>query len=388
MPHLRLRIPLNALLARVRSECHYYLSTFFHNLEFVQIQPPLITSSDCEGAGEVFTVSSEPILSSSVDSDSLPKHEKMHFFREPKFLTVSSQLHLEAFVHEHQKVWCMSPAFRAEKSETPRHLSEFWMLEAEFQTETLEDVMDLAENMIRSLTSHLSKLKFIDEIISIKHTRHSESTALPNASSDLVFKRWEGLLRNKWPRITYNEAIQRLKSAADQKQVIFQYEPSWNNGLQFEHEKYIATEVGQGSPVFVTDYPQEIKPFYMYPSNRNSASDSQTTAACFDLLLPDVCEIIGGSLREHRLEYLTKSMQKHRLTKARGAENFIFDGDGTKPFMAKAGNLDWYLDLRRFGSVPHGGFGLGLDRLISYLVDVHNIKDVAPWPRWYSRCDC
>lgn len=282
----------------------------------------------------------------------------------------------------------MSPAFRAEKSETPRHLSEFWMLEAEFQTESLEDVMDLAENMIRSLTSHLSKSKFTDEIISIKHTRQSESTALSTVSSDLVFKRWEGLLRNKWPRITYNEAIQRLRGAADQKQVIFQHEPSWHNGLQFEHEKFIATEVGKGSPVFVTDYPQEIKPFYMHPSKRNSACDSQTTAACFDLLLPDVCEIIGGSLREHRLEHLTNSMQKDGLMKARGAEISMTEGGEKKPLLGKAGNLDWYLDLRRFGSVPHGGFGLGLDRLISYLVDVHNIKDVAPWPRWYSRCDC
>lgn len=381
-------MPFNALLARLKSECDFHLSTFFHALEFVRVQPPIITSSDCEGAGGVFTVSSDSISPSAIQSGLSPELRRHRFFREPRFLTVSSQLHLEAFVHEHKKIWSLSPTFRAEKSETPRHLSEFWMLEAEIQTERLQDIMDLVEDMIKSLIICLHNSKLVDEIVSSKRMGQSDTEDSSSCASDLIYGRWEGLVRDHWPRVTYTEAIQRLKAAADQKQVTFEYKPSWSSGLQLEHERFIATEFGQGSPVFVTDYPLGVKPFYMSPSKTGSASDPNATAACFDLLLPDGCEIVGGSLREHRLEHLAKSMHKHGLIKSRGAETSVNDESGNGRASTGAGNLDWYLDLRRFGSVPHGGFGLGLDRLIGYLAGVYNIKDVVPWPRWHGRCDC
>lgn len=338
----------------------------------------------------MFAISTDITSPSVLPKDPLSELRRNHFFREPRFLTVSSQLHLEAFVHEHKRVWSLSPTFRAEKSDTPRHLSEFWMLEAEIQTETLQDIMGLVEDMIRSLIIYLRKSKLVDEIIFSKRMRQSDTDASSKFTDELIYRRWEGLVRKDWPRITYTEAIQRLKTAVDQKQVTFEYEPSWSNGFQLEHEKFIAAEFGQGSPVFVTDYPQGVKPFYMSPSKMDSDSNPNATAACFDLLLPDVCEIAGGSLREHRLEHLAQAMRKHGLIKARGVEVPTNDEkeNENELHVTAAGNLDWYLDLRRFGSVPHGGFGLGLDRLISYLAGVYNIKDVVPWPRWHGRCDC
>ena len=383
-----MRTPFNALLARFRSDCDFYLSKFFRDQEFVRLQPPILTSSDCEGAGEVFTVSTDSTdssVSTRNTSEEPSEYENDHFFRSPKFLTVSSQLHLEAFVHEHQKVWSLSPTFRAEKSDTPRHLSEFWMLEAEIQTESLEDVIGLVEQMIQSLVMNLRESKIFDEILSV-HGRRESSKGL--ISPESIRRRWDGLLVQSWPCITYTEVIQRLRSAVESQRASFINEPSWTNGLQLEHERFIATEVGQGRPVFVTLYPQHIKPFYMLPSETNEIGSRTSTVACFDLLLPDVCEVVGGSLREHRPQYLINSMRKPggKLS-YQGGQATRHGSDGALS-STDQGDLDWYVDLRRFGSVPHGGFGLGLDRLISYLTGVHNVKDVVPWPRWYGRCDC
>lgn len=290
-------------------------------------------------------------------------------------------------MHEHRNVWSLSPTFRAEKSDTSRHLSEFWMLEAEIQTETLRDVMDLVENMIRTLTLNLQKSKLMDDIISSKCMGETETATSLKSMHDLIRGRWKGLLRKSWARITYGEVIQRLQHAVDSKQVEFEHQPSWATGLQLEHEKFVAAEFGQGSPVFVTEYPQEIKAFYMLPSELKDESEPSATAACFDLLVPDICEIVGGSLREHRLGYLIDAMHKHGLVRTSVTRSIKDDGKNGQPLI-DAGNLDWYLDLRRFGSVPHGGFGLGLDRLVGYLAGVHNIKDVIAWPRWHGRCDC
>ena len=298
---------------------------------------------------------------------------------------MSSQLHLEAFVHEHQKVWSLSPTFRAEKSDTPRHLAEFWMLEAEIQTGSLSDVMDVVEKMIRSLMVQLQKSKIMDEILSSKRASQHDPASSSTLMADLIRRRWNGLMGSAWPRVTYTEVIQRLQTACDSPQTSFTHKPTWGQGLQLEHERFIAAEVGQGRPVFVIGYPTEIKPFYVLPS---ATDDSQNTGECFDLLVPDVCEIIGGSLREHRFERLRKSMFKEGLVKPQGlGSSGLADGE-PHPGAADGGNLEWYLDLRRFGSVPHGGFGLGFDRLISYLAGVHNVKDVVAWPRWHGRCDC
>ena len=389
IPHLRLRTPINALLARLRSECDYHLASYFRNRHFVRVQPPIITSSDCEGAGEVFTVSSKPPSSRVKDGIKATEREKDEMFKNPKFLTVSSQLHLEAFIHEHQKVWTLSPTFRAEKSDTPRHVAEFWMLEAEIRTESLRDVMNLAEDMIGDLAGKLQEAGFMEEILYANRgakTADAEGTQFPG----LLRRRWQGLTQTPWPRITYENAIKRLKHAVESGEAKFLYEPSWTTGLQLEHEKFIATTFGQGSPVFVTDYPREIKPFYMLPSSPEDLVETtqNKTVACFDLLLPDLCEVVGGSMREHRLQQLSQSMKNHGLNvSAAGAVGPTLTDFEVLP-SSDEGNLDWYTDLRRYGSVPHGGFGLGFDRLLAFLSGTSNIKDVVPWPRFHGRCDC
>ena len=389
IPHLRLRTPLNALLARLRSECDYQLAAYFRNRHFVRVQPPIITSSDCEGAGEVFTVSPKSTSSRANDESEATQGEKDGLFKEPKFLTVSSQLHLEAFIHEHQKVWTLSPTFRAEKSDTPRHVAEFWMLEAEIRTESLEDVMDLVEDMIRDLAGRLQEAGFVEEILHATQ-RAKSADAEGSQFQELLRKRWEGLMQITWPRITYDNAINSLQDAVKSGKAKFVYEPSWTTGLQLEHEKFIASTFGQGSPVFVTDYPQEIKPFYMLPSAVGDGVDTSQckTVACFDLLLPELCEVVGGSMREHRLEQLSQSMHEHGLDASAAAVfGQSITGSEASP-SSEQGNLEWYTDLRRYGSVPHGGFGLGFDRLLAYLTGISNLKDVVPWPRYYGRCDC
>jgi asparaginyl-tRNA synthetase len=386
IPHLRLRVPFNALLARLRSECEYFLSNFFRSSDFVHVQPPLITSSDCEGAGEVFTL--HPKDTKGTFRTEAPSTAN-EFFRTPKFLTVSSQLHLEAFVHEHQKVWALSPTFRAEKSDTPRHLSEFYMLEAELRIESLKGLMDLVEDMIRDVAVKLLSSEVGKELLAVKHGLEPEASTEMTPRSEVMQRRWAGLKRAFWPRISYSEAIKLLQGAVDAGQIEFQYQPKWSTGLHLEHERYIASEIGQGSPVFVTDYPSAVKPFYMLPSDfDNGGVDGQhATVACFDLLLPEACEVVGGSLREHRLEPLLQAMRKQGLSQAIPSTQQA-ETRATSADLLDANNLDWYVDLRRYGSVPHGGFGLGFDRLLGYLAAVDNVRDVAPWPRYYGRCDC
>lgn len=389
IPHLRLRTPMNALLARLRSECDYHLASYFRNRHFVRVQPPIITSSDCEGAGEVFTVSSKPSNSRGQHNVEAAERNEDELFKDPKFLTVSSQLHLEAFIHEHQKVWTLSPTFRAEKSDTPRHVAEFWMLEAEIRTESLQDVMSLVEDMIRDLTNKLEEAGFMKEILYASRGAKSVNTG-DTHFPDLLRKRWQGLIQTPWPRITYENAMKHLQNEIESKRTKFLHEPSWTAGLQLEHERFIATTLGHGSPVFVTDYPREIKPFYMLPSSLEDGVETMQnqTVACFDLLLPELCEVVGGSMREHRLQQLSHSMRDHGLNvSATGAiDPTIFKSELSPS--SETGNLDWYADLRRYGSVPHGGFGLGLDRLLAYLSGISNIKDVVPWPRYHARCDC
>ena len=386
IPHLRLRTPFNALLARLRSECDYNISSFLHSSQYVRLQPPIITSSDCEGAGEVFTVQSKE-EKTGIAEGSLAVRED--FFRSPKYLTVSSQLHLEAFVHEHQKVWSLSPTFRAEKSDTPRHLSEFYMLEAELRTESLSAVMDLVEDLIRDVAIKLQHSEVGKELMAIKHTTDGDTGCEMSSRSDTIVRRWNGLKRKFWPRITYTEAIKVLQAAKEDKQVDFQFVPNWNSGLQLEHEKFIAAEIGQGSPVFVTNYPRRVKPFYMLPSDVNSTAPprERPTVACFDLLLPEACEVVGGSLREHRLEPLMQAMREHNIIPPGETRTDLRRIEHSKGPAGKD-SLDWYLDLRRFGSVPHGGFGLGFDRLLGYLACVDSVRDVAPWPRYHGKCDC
>lgn len=363
IPHLRTRTPFNSALLRLRSQSIASLTQFFAGEDFVQTHPPIITSSDCEGAGEVFEVG-------SAHKGPAGKGDDGTFFRSSKYLTVSSQLHLEALAQSVGRVWTLSPTFRAEKSNTPRHLSEFYMLEAECSfVEKMDDVMDLVENMLRHLTTNLYSTRVGKEILEAKRSGDDESDTL-NRKQELT-RRWEGMMKGAWPRITYTHAIEELKKSGQN----FEHPPTWGLGLQAEHERYIASTVGLGSPVFVTSYPKSIKPFYMLPSKSLNTEASSETVECFDLLVPEVCEIIGGSMREYRLPELISAMEANGLLRSGGGEEEL-------------GSLRWYTELRRWGSVPHGGFGLGFDRLLGYLAGVQNIREIVTFPRWVGRCDC
>lgn len=299
------------------------------------------------------------------------------FFGSTKYLTVSSQLHLEALAQSVDKVWTLSPTFRAEKSDTARHLSEFYMLEAELAfVQDMHEVMDVVENLLRSIANEVQISSVGHELLEARSQDHEQDPSL--VSRNVLAQRWQGLAAGPWPRITYEMAVQHLKEAVSRNQVHFEFAPGHEDGLQTEHERFLAESVGRGGPVFVTDYPRNIKPFYMAPSkDSEKQSERSSTVACFDLLVPELCELVGGSMREHRLPELIQSMKEHNLDRSTGA-----DGNTNE------GSLQWYVDLRRYGSVPHGGFGLGFDRLLCYLSGVSNIRDVVSFPRWHKRCDC
>lgn len=383
MPHLRPRTPINSALLRLRSEAIATLTQFFATRDFVQTHPPIITSSDCEGGGEVFAVA--------------PANEKTDdiaesYFRSPKYLTVSTQLHLEALAQAVGNVWTLSPTFRAEESDTSRHLSEFYMLEAEMSfVDKLDGVMDLIEDMLRYLSTNLYESRVAQELRWPGKEQGSGDDASARVSAEDIDGRWQGLMQSAWPRITYDDALKILKKEEHR----FEHPVVWGPGLLSEQEKYIARVVGNGKPVFVTDYPMAIKPFYMRSTTRpnglggdDSSGTTPThyaTADCFDLLVPDYCEIAGGSMRENRLSQLLDAMKRQ------GMPVPTLDSDITSstddPTQA-AGGLDWYVDLRRWGCPPHGGFGVGFDRLLSYLSGVRSIRDTVTFPRWYGRCDC
>ncbi|CAK7214224.1 asparaginyl-tRNA synthetase [Sporothrix eucalyptigena] len=359
LPHLRPRIPFNTTLLRFRSDVVFSLNRFFEGRNFVQTHPPLITSSDCEGAGEVFTV-----VGGATPTKQDKEAGEGGFFRADKYLTVSTQLHLEALAQAVGNVWTLSPTFRAEESDTPRHLSEFYMLEAEVSfVDRMDGVMDLVEDMLRFVATENRGSRAYGELLA--------HTATANAESDLadpktVEQRWTGLLSpERWPRITYAEALRLLQDA----KVEFEYVPVWEQGLMTEHERYLARVVGgaEGTPVFVTHYPRVSKAFYMLPTDGSSGLSE--TVDCFDLLVPEFCEIAGGSMREYRLEQLLATMKARSMA-------------------SSPGGLDWYVDLRRWGCPPHGGFGVGFDRLLCYLTGVQTIRDTVAFPRWYGRCDC
>jgi asparaginyl-tRNA synthetase len=351
------------------------LTEFFSRRGFTQTHPPILTSSDCEGAGEAFTV-----VADAAESRKPPGNKSKtsdHFFRSPKYLTVSTQLHLEAMAQAVGNVWSLSPTFRAEKSDTSRHLSEFYMLEAEISfVDEMDKVMDFLEDMLRSLVHSLSSTAAAREVQVRSEGDNGGRRTLEDdlVPAEVVRRRWEGMMEpSKWPRITYTEAISILKREAHR----FEHQPVWGAGLQSEHERFLAetigtNEAGNHVPVFVTNYPRDIKAFYMRTSAAelgtvSTTPERQITVDCFDLLVPDLCEIAGGSMREHRLEELRNSMQRQNMTSA---------------------NLDWYVDLRRWGSPPHGGYGLGFDRLLSYLSGVQTVRDIVTFPRWHGRCDC
>ncbi|KAK7208290.1 hypothetical protein BZA70DRAFT_273358 [Myxozyma melibiosi] len=358
-PALRFRTRVNANVMRLRSVAITALSAYFLQNGFFQTQPPLITSSDCEGAGEVFTVANSSSSSSAGE----------HFFGQKAYLTVSTQLHLESLMMGLTRVWTLTPAFRAEESMTSRHLSEFWMLEAEVAfTKDLESVMSIVEGMIRSAVTRMKSEGVLDQILSLKRMLEKQKATAKEGeddeemvTADEVSERWNTLVATEqpWKRITYEQAISVLQDAVAQGKVEFQHKVEYGESLKSEHEKWLARHYAQG-PVFVTNYPANMKPFYMLPG-------PDGTVECFDLLVPDMGELVGGSLREHDYERL------------RGA--IAASGMDPEP-------LEWYLELRKWGSVPHGGFGMGFERLICYLGGVYNIREAIAFPRWIDHCAC
>ncbi|GAA99477.1 uncharacterized protein L969DRAFT_73493 [Mixia osmundae IAM 14324] len=329
IPHLRPRTATFADVLRARHRLVQRAHTFLEEQDYLHVHPPVITSSDCEGAGQVFSVS-EP--SKSTPTDVIGSGPPSNFFGRPGFLSVSTQLHLEALAASLGRVWTLAPTFRAERSDTSRHLAEFWMLEAESVCDSLQGLMDDVEQLILAMVSAVPDLPLSPALL-----------AKPA----------------RWPRITYARAIELLVAEQDQKQT-FSTSVKFGSDLSSEHEKWLA-EVHARSPIFVHDYPAELKPFYM------KRLEAAQTAECFDLLVPHIGELAGGSLREDDLGRLQLRMEQ----------------DGM--------NLDayaWYLDLRRYGSTPHGGFGLGFDRLIAWLTDTANLRDVVAFPRSLEASRC
>lgn len=324
--HLRTRTNTFSAVFRVRSVLSMAIHEFFQNQGFVYVHTPIITGNDAEGAGEVF----------SVDVES-KKDKKEHFFGKPASLTVSGQLQAEAFALSFRDVYTFGPTFRAENSNTPRHASEFWMIEPEIAFADLQDDMDLIEDMVLFCIEYVkvncpAEMEFFD-------------THIDKGLIDRLNK----LLTSEFVRMTYTEAIEHLSNA----DIDFEFPVSWGVDLQAEHERYISEKIVNG-PVFITDYPKEIKAFYMRLND-----DNKTVAAC-DLLVPGVGELVGGSQREERLDYLIKAM---------------------KDFNVEQEGLEWYLDLRRYGGVKHAGFGLGFERFLMYITGMQNIRDVIPFAR-------
>lgn len=333
-PHLRCRTNAFSSLLRIRSEATAAIHSYFKENGFVQIHTPIITSNDCEGAGELF----------QIEPSSPENEENENFFSVPAFLTVSGQLHLEVMSGAFSRVYTFGPTFRAENSQSRRHLAEFYMVEAEVSfTQSLEDLTKVMEDMFRSATEHVLAHCAEDVDLFHKHVTpgHRETV--------------DSMLKKRFPAITYSEAIDILNRSSQ----TFTFPTHWGCDLQTEHEKYLVKHCGN-IPVFVTDYPYDLKPFYA----RDNKDHPEHTAAAVDLLVPGVGELCGGSLREERLDLL-----KARLEEA-GLED----------------TYSWYLDLRRFGSVPHGGFGLGFERYLQCILGVDNIKDVIPFPRFSHSC--
>jgi len=339
--HLRARTNTFGAVARVRNAMAYAVHTFFQDRGFKYIHTPIITASDCEGAGEMFQVTTLDL--DRIAKSGQPVDYSKDFFGKPAYLTVSGQLNVETYCLALKKVYTFGPTFRAENSNTTRHLAEFWMIEPEIAFATLKDDMELAEDFIKYL------LRW----------------ALEECAEDLAFfdKRIQpGLIdmltsvyNSKFAHISYTDAVKELEKNKDG----FEFKPYWGCDLQTEHERYLTEKVING-PVIVTDYPKELKAFYM------KLNDDNKTVSAMDVLVPRIGEIIGGSEREYRYDVLLGRIRELGLDEQA---------------------YSWYLDLRRFGSAPHAGFGLGFERLMRYVTGMENIRDVIPFPRAVKQVD-
>ena len=336
IPHLRPRTNTFAAVFRVRSVIAYAIHKFFNDRGFVYVHTPLITGSDCEGAGEMFRVTTLDMANPPKTEDGKVDYSKDFFGRETS-LTVSGQLEGETFAMAFGDIYTFGPTFRAENSNTTRHAAEFWMIEPEIAFADLNDDMRLAEDM----------LKFV--IRYVLDNAPEEMAFFNNFIDKGLIDRLNNILDNEFGHVTYTEAIELLKNSGKK----FDYPVEWGVDLQTEHERYITEEIFK-KPVFVTDYPKKIKAFYM------RLNDDGKTVAAMDCLVPGIGEIIGGSQREERMDVLTARMKEMGLDE---------------------GDYEHYLDLRRYGGTKHAGFGLGFERAVMYLTGMGNIRDVLPYPR-------
>lgn len=340
--HLRPRTNTLGAIARVRSALAYATHKFFQDKGFIYVQTPIITGSDCEGAGEMFRVT-------TLDMENLPKSEKgrvdytQDFFAKPAYLTVSGQLNGEIFACSHSDIYTFGPTFRAENSNTARHLAEFWMVEPEMAFADLSDDMDNAEEYVKyilhyAMTHCLEDLEFFTQFI-----------------SKTLLERVQQVIETPFERASYTYAIRILEKSGKK----FDYPVKWGMDLQTEHERFLAEEYFS-KPVIITDFPKEIKPFYM------RLNEDEKTVANMDVLVPKIGEIIGGSQREERIDFLKNRMKQMKLRE----EDYW-----------------WYLELRKYGSVPHAGYGLGFERMVQFATGVENIRDAIAFPRYPGKAE-
>ena len=340
--HLRPRTNTFQAVFRVRSLIAFAIHQFFQERGFVYVHTPLITGSDCEGAGEMFRVT-------TMDMDNVPRTEEgavdysKDFFGKETNLTVSGQLNCETFAQAFRSVYTFGPTFRAENSNTTRHAAEFWMIEPEIAFADLDDDMDLAEDMLKYIISY------------VLENAEEEMNFFNSFVDKGLLDRLHNVLESDFARVTYTEAVKLLEENNDK----FEYKVSWGIDLQTEHERYLTENIFK-RPVFVTDYPKDIKAFYM------KLNEDGKTVAAVDCLVPGIGEIIGGSQREDDYDKLLERMKEMNLTE----EDYQF-----------------YLDLRKYGSTRHAGFGLGFERCVMYLTGMSNIRDVIPFPRTVNNCD-
>ncbi len=339
--HLRPRTNLFSAVFRVRSILNHAIHVFFQDRDFIHVAAPIITASDAEGAGEIFKVTTLDLANISLNKEGVIDYKK-DFFQKKTNLTVSGQLEAEAFALAFKDVYTFGPTFRAENSNTTTHASEFWMIEPEIAFADIHDDMDLAEDMV----------KFIIKYVMEKAPKEMEffNSFVQKGVIDKLNK----VVSSNFVRITHKKAIEVLSKAKDK----FENIPSYGGDLATEHEKYLVTHYN--GPVFIIDWPKDIKAFYM------RLNDDNETVAAMDLLVPGSGELIGGSQREERLDYLEKRMKELNVPKE---------------------DLWWYLDLRKYGGCKHAGFGLGFDRMLMYITGVENIRDVIPFPRTPRNCE-
>lgn len=341
IPHLRPRTNTFQAVFRIRSQIAYAIHSFFQERGFVYVHTPLITASDAEGAGEMFEVTTLPLNDVPMKDGRVDYSED--FFGKKTSLTVSGQLNGEAFAQAFRDIYTFGPTFRAEKSNTQRHAAEFWMIEPEMAFADLDDVMFIAEDMLKYIIQYVlvnapEELEFLNQFV-----------------DKGLLERLQHIVKSDFARVSYTEAVEMLEKVNDR----FEFKVKWGSDLQTEHERYLTEEIYK-CPVFVTDYPKDIKSFYM------KLNEDGKTVAAVDCLVPGIGEIIGGSQREDDLDKLTKRMQELNMN----MEDYQF-----------------YLDLRKYGSTRHGGFGLGFERAVMYITGMSNIRDVLPFPRTVGNCE-